>query len=189
MTKIFTVVLAALTCVAAGSMPPAQAQQPAAKPAPRAPAKPAAQQPAPAAEAAKPAEPQWLARCVSERRQGPMECSVEQSAVMAQTGQMVVQFTIRTVPNAAPNVVAQLPLGLNIPVGVRLQVDDSKTADFQIQTCEARGCVIAAPLPADFLAAMKTGTQLKVMFQNLKHETLTIPMALAGFAAAYDKVQ
>jgi invasion protein IalB len=196
MTKILTFVLASLALASQSLVSPALAQQAPAKPAPRAPA-PA--KPAPAAQAAPPAaptngaetpaQPQWLARCVSERRQGPMECSVEQSAMLAQTGQMVVQFSVRMVANAPPNVVAQLPLGLNIPIGVKLQVDDGKTADFQIQTCEARGCVIAAPLPADLLAAMKTGTQLKVIFQNLKRENLTVPLALAGFAAALEKVQ
>jgi invasion protein IalB len=194
MTKTLTFILASLALAAQSLMVPAQTQQAPVKRAPT-PAKPA-QAPAPppapapngnAAEA--PQKPQWAARCVSEGRHGPMECMVEQSAVLTQTGQMVVQFSVRVVSNGPPNVVAQLPLGLNIPVGVRLQVDENKTDDFQIQTCEARGCIIAAPLTADLLAAMKTGTQLKVIFQNLNRENLSIPLTLDGFAEAFAKVQ
>ena len=40
----------------------------------------------------------------------------------------------------APILLVQLPLGLNLPVGAKLQVDDGKVTDLQIQTCENRGC-------------------------------------------------
>jgi invasion protein IalB len=36
---------------------------------------------------------------------------------------------------------------------------------------------------------MKSGKQLKVSFQNLGKETITIPMPLAEFAATYDKIK
>jgi invasion protein IalB len=39
------------------------------------------------------------------------------------------------------------------------------------------------------LTAMKSGKQLKVSFQNLSKEVITIPMPLADFAAAYDKIK
>jgi invasion protein IalB len=39
------------------------------------------------------------------------------------------------------------------------------------------------------LAAMKSGKQLKVSFQNLAKETISIPMPLADFAASYDKIK
>ena len=83
----------------------------------------------------------------------------------------------------------QLPLGLNLPAGAKLQVDDGKTSDLQIQTCETRGCYATTPIAPDLLAALKSGKQLKVSFQNLAKETITIPMPLADFAAAYDKIK
>jgi invasion protein IalB len=39
------------------------------------------------------------------------------------------------------------------------------------------------------LEALKSGKQLKLSFQNLAKETITIPMPLADFAAAYDKIK
>ena len=39
------------------------------------------------------------------------------------------------------------------------------------------------------LAAMKSGKQLKVSFQNMAKETISIPMPLADFAAAYEKIK
>jgi invasion protein IalB len=61
--------------------------------------------------------------------------------------------------------------------------------DLQIQTCEQRGCYANTPITPDFLAALRSGKQFKVSFQNLGKEVITIPMPLADFAAAYDKIK
>ena len=81
------------------------------------------------------------------------------------------------------------PLGLNLPAGARLQVDDGKPVDLQIQTCENRGCYASTPIAADLLMALRSGKQLKISFQNMGKETLTIPLPLTDFAAAYDKIK
>jgi invasion protein IalB len=103
---------------------------------------------------------------------------------------LIVLVNIRVPSDThAPVMLVQLPLGLNLPVGAKLQVDDGKTADVQIQTCEARGCYASTPIGPDLLTAMKSGKQMKVSFQNMGKETITIPMPLADFAAAYDKIK
>ncbi|WP_312014697.1 MULTISPECIES: invasion associated locus B family protein [unclassified Bradyrhizobium] len=168
-------------------------------PAPKAKAAPRAAQatpsptPAPQADAAPantPAAPGWVARCSSPSRDAPLECAVEQSAVLTKTGQVIVLLNIRVAGETRqPIAIIQLPLGLNLPAGAKLQVDDGKVSDLQIQTCEQRGCYANSPIPADMLAAMKSGKQLKVSFQNMAKESITIPMPLADFAAAYDKIK
>jgi invasion protein IalB len=145
--------------------------------------------PAPQAESV-PAAPGWIARCTSISRDAPLECAVEQTAVLTKTGQLIVLINIRVASDTrTPIAVVQLPLGLNLPAGARLQVDDGKTSDLQIQTCEQRGRYANIPIAADMLTAMKSGKQLKVSFQNLAKEIITIPMPLADFAAAYDKIK
>ena len=39
------------------------------------------------------------------------------------------------------------------------------------------------------LTALKSGKQLKLSFQNLAKETITVPMPLTDFATAYDKIK
>jgi invasion protein IalB len=175
----------AVTFAASGS---GQAQAPKAKSA--APAQ-AAPSPTPTAQAdAAPAPPGWIARCTSLSRDAPLECAIEQTAVLTKTGQLIVLINIRVAADTrTPIAVIQLPLGLNLPAGAKLQVDDGKTADLQIQTCEQRGCYANTPIAADMLTAMKSGKQLKVSFQNLAKEVISIPMPLADFAAAYDKIK
>jgi invasion protein IalB len=181
-----------------GLASPASAQQPSKSKAPPKSAQtapnnltPPAAAPADNATAANtPPPPGWAARCGSASRDAPLECAIEQSAVLPRTGQLVILVNIRVPADThTPSALIQLPLGLNLPGGAKLQVDDGTTTDMQIQTCEARGCYAGTTIAPDLLAAMKSGKQLKISFQNLNKETLTVPLSLADFAAAYDKIK
>jgi invasion protein IalB len=153
-----------------------------------------AQAPAtPPVESAAPANappPGWVARCSSASRDAPLECAIEQQAVLTKTGQLVVLVNVRVPSDThAPVALVQLPLGLSLPGGAKLQVDDGKTVELQIQTCESRGCYASAPIAPDALAALKAGKQLNVTFQTLGKETIKVPMPLTDFAVAYDKIK
>ena len=162
-------------------------------------AKKNAASPAPAAQPAPaPTQPQadgaqqagWVVRCTSVSRDAPLECAMEQNAVLTKTGQTIVLINIRIAPDTrTPVALLQLPLGLNLPIGAKLQVDEGKTVDLQIQTCENRGCYASSPIAPDLLATLRSGKQLKVSFQNMAKETIAIPMPLGDFAAAYDKIK
>ena len=143
-----------------------------------------------AAAPAAPSQPGWAARCSSASRDAPLECAVEQTAVLQKTGQLIILVNIRVPSDTRmPVAMVQLPLGLNLPGGAKLQVDDGRTTDLQIETCESRGCYAGTPVGPDLLAALKSGKQLKISFQNLSKETITIPLPLGDFAAAYDKIK
>jgi invasion protein IalB len=184
-------ILAIVVTFGAGGASGAQ-QTPKSKSAP-----PAAQTPpapaAPQGEAAPAGTPppaSWAVRCASAGRDAPLECAMEQTAVLSKTGQLVVVINIRVAGDTrAPIALVQLPLGLNLAAGTKLQVDDGKIADLPIQTCEARGCYATGPVAPELLAALRSGKQLKLSFQSLAKETLTIPVPLADFAAAYDKIK
>ena len=165
-----------------------RAAQTTATPAPATSAPPAAAQADTPANA--PAPPGWAARCNSASRDAPLECAIEETAVLSKTGQLIILVNIRVPSDThAPVALVQLPLGLNLPVGAKFQVDDGKSTDLQIQTCESRGCYASTPIAPELLAALRSGKQLKISFQNLGKETITIPLPLADFAAAYDKIK
>ena len=178
------IMLAWATEVAAQAAPPKKGVAPAAAQA--APAPSATPQGAPNT----PPPPGWVARCASTSREAPLECAVEETAILSKTGQLIVLVNIRVASDThQPTALVQLPLGLNLPVGAKLQVDEGKAYDLQIQTCENRGCYANTPVSPELLAALKSGKQLKIAFQNLNKEVISIPMPLADFAAAYEKIK
>lgn len=187
--SIKTAVCVAILAVGTvGTVGPSHAQQTQkSKAAPAAtPATPATRQ----AEPAPAAQPGWNARCTSASRAAPLECAMEQTAVLSKTGQLIVLVNIRVPADTrAPVALVQLPLGLHLPGGAKLQVDDGKATDLQIQTCENRGCYAGSAIAPDLLAALRSGKQLKVSFQNLGKENITIPIPLTDFAAAYDRIK
>jgi len=185
--------LVILVAIAAfGSIGLSHAQQSAkSKAAPKAADTTATPAPPPAEGApATPPQPGWAVRCSSVSRSAPLECAMEQTAVLSKTGQLIALVNIRVPSDThAPVALVQLPLGLNLPNGAKLQVDDGKVTDLQIQTCEARGCYASTPITPEFLALLKSGKELKVSFQNLGKENISIPMPLTDFAAGYDKIK
>ena len=190
---------AVMACGSIGLGHAQQAPAPKAKAAPRtvqsAPATPAPAAPAAAAEPAAPAAaaappPGWAVRCASASRDAPLECAMEQTAVLSKTGQTVVSVNIRVPSDThAPEILVQLPLGFALPGGARFQVDDGKATEMELRTCENRGCYASTPIAPDVLAALKAGKQMKVSFQTLNKETISIPLPLTDFASAYDKIK
>jgi invasion protein IalB len=149
------------------------------------------QTPAPSPSAPSgPAQPGWVARCSSPSRDAPLECAMEQSAVLTKTGQLVALVNIRVPGDTrSPIALVQLPLGLNLQAGAKLQVDEGKSVELPVQTCENRGCYATVPISPEMLNAMRAGKQLKIVFQDLAKETIAIPMSLADFSASYDKIK
>jgi invasion protein IalB len=144
----------------------------------------------PPSNAPSPSQPGWAARCSSPRRDAPLECAMEQNAILTKTGQLVVLVNIRVPGDTrTPIALVQLPLGLNLQAGAKFQIDDGKSVDLPIQTCENRGCYASFPVGAETLNALRAGKQLKIIFQDLAKETITIPLQLNDFSAAYDKIK
>ena len=66
---------------------------------------------------------------------------MEQRLFVQQTGQLVIVVSVR-VPHAprTPAMLIQLPLGLFLPAGIQLGVDDGATQNLPVQRCDANGC-------------------------------------------------
>jgi len=134
--------------------------------------------------------PAWSSRCSSAARQSAPECVMEQTAVLNQTGQVVTAISVR-LPSAAsePVMMIQVPVGLFLPAGITLQVDERPPVQLTVQTCDLKGCYAGLQIPQDLLGVMKTGKKLAVTFQNLARQNMTVPMTLAQFAEAYQRIQ
>lgn len=130
----------------------------------------------------------WRVECTSN---GPvLDCRTVQQVVTRENQQLVAGLTVRVpAETKKPVMMVQMPLGVMVSEAVNLVVDDGKPEQFNIQTCNQQGCFVGAPLADNLLAAMRTGKQLRIVFQNGNKQAITVTMPLAGFALAYDKVK
>jgi invasion protein IalB len=148
-----------------------------------------AQEPAqPSREAA--SAPVWNTKCVSAARRENLDCSVEQQVVLVKTGQQLLSVVVRIPPDSRqPAMMIHLPLGLFLPAGVTIQLDQQKPERLEVQTCDLKGCYAGSAVSDKMLAAMKDGERLTITFEDLPKNKISVPVPLKGFAAAYQKIQ
>ncbi len=130
----------------------------------------------------------WITKC-DDQEEGSV-CTVEHTILVARTRQRLVTVTFKTEPDAPlPALMIQLPLGLFLPDGVELQIDEQDSQQLPIQTCNADGCYAGSTVSREMLASLMAGEGLTVTFRNLEKKVMTVPVPLAGFGPAYRRVR
>ena len=89
-------------------------------------------------------------------------------------------------PKGEPWVFLILPLGIFLPPGVGLRVDEGQQFDAPIKICTAKGCEAGIPLDDDLLRLMKAGLVARIAFmEGTARRQITVPVSLKGFSAAF----
>ena len=168
------------------SSPPAAGKPPQAQQQPASPTS-ATVQPPPSNPSS---QPVWNVRCGSVARQAPLECILEQQVVVQQTGQQLSLVSVRVPGDTRqPVMLVQLPLGMYLPGGLTLQVDEEKGQLVPIQSCDQRACYVGLPVTAEMLTSLKKGQRLNLIIQSANRESITIPHPLSDFSDQYQKIQ
>lgn len=88
-----------------------------------------------------------------------------------------------------PALLFQMPLGLHLPSGVTLEIDQGQPQQMAIESCDPNGCYAGMPLEDALLAGLKAGNTLQVTLYNLDRETIEVPVPLTGFSAAFARIE
>ncbi len=153
-----------------------------------------AQQPdaeaSPPAAGAADSQPTWSSHCNAEGRSETLDCAVVHRLFITNTGQLIGSVTIRMPGDTKePVMMIQTPIGLFLPAGVSIDVDEKNPQRFELQTCDGNGCYAGSPVSDDLLASMRKGQKFNIKFQGLKKQEIKLQLSLAGFAAAFDKIK
>jgi invasion protein IalB len=150
----------------------------------------AASQSAPAQQA--PEQPQppaaWRVECTGDGK--TLDCRAVQQVFHRETRQMLLSVAVRPANDGKSGaLVMTLPLGLNLTEPVLLKVDNGTPEKQSIQTCTNVGCFVAMTLTDKLLAAMRTGTDLKITVQDANKKPIEMGLPLLGFGLAFDKAK
>ena len=116
-------------------------------------------------------------------------CKAIQTIVLAKTRQLLLSAAVsKAAGSDTAALLLQLPHGLYNPAGVTMAIDAAKPATLEIQTCDAKGCYAGTQITAEQLGAMKTGSKLNIVFEDLKKQKITVPVPLKGFDEAFKKL-
>jgi invasion protein IalB len=132
----------------------------------------------------------WSSKCESQSRQAAVECYVEQTVVLTGSGRLLVSVSIRVPANThQPLMIIQVPLGLYLPAGLGLQIDNDKLPSLAIETCDLKGCFAGTSVSKQMLGAMQTGKLFKITLQSVSKEKIEVPLPLTNFAQAYKNIE
>jgi invasion protein IalB len=134
----------------------------------------------------------WAVRCGAPAEGAPEACEMVQQRLDEQ-GQTVLAIAVGRVPNTDdPGMLIILPLGIWLPPGVVLRVDNGEEVPARIERCERRGCQVELLLEPNVLTLLKAGTEANVLFQiydeNGQPKVVGVPFSLLGFTAALNEV-
>jgi invasion protein IalB len=130
----------------------------------------------------------WRVECVGDGK--TLDCRAIQQMINREDKQLVAQLSTRIAADTkAPVLLIQLPLGISLTEPVQLKVDNGITERQPVQTCTNVGCIVSVPLKEPLLTAMRSGTTLKMSFQDTSKRTIAIDVPLLGFGLAFDKAK
>ena len=130
----------------------------------------------------------WRVECTGDGKS--LECRAIQQIFQRDTRQLVASVAVRFAPEAKAGVMSiLLPLGLNLTEPVAIKVDNGAPERQPIQTCNNSGCLVTFTATDKLLAAMRTGTDLKLTVQDASKKPIEMSLPLLGFGIAYDKTK
>ena len=113
-------------------------------------------------------------------------CLTHHERLDGNTGMVLVSAAIRQVEGQDKEaLMVMVPLGMALPPGVQVKVDDKEAVKLQFTLCHAAGCTAEGEATKAIIDEMKTGKQVVVAAINLAGKAIGFPVPLTGFDKAY----
>jgi invasion protein IalB len=189
-----------LSSGAFAQQPPAPAPTPQPKPAPRpAPKAQPKQQPAPQAQPV-PAQPQqqaggdqqmpviyspWTKFCGKDQQAGAKETCLTVKEARLETGQFLAGAALIEQEGEIRKIFRiTLPLGMQLPQGTRIVIDQDQPLSGRYIVCLPNGCMADFEVNAEFVGRLKKSQQVTLQGINLPGQAASYPLPLGDFAKA-----
>lgn len=136
----------------------------------------------------------WVVNCetfAADAATNPGErlCEMVQQIDHQESGQRVLAFSLRINDAGDPVAVLVAPFGLRLSEGLRVRISGEQVAQFGFETCLPEGCLVIAPMEANLVAQMQSGTDGSVVMVSRQGEALGIPISLMGFTAGLERLR
>jgi invasion protein IalB len=194
-----TTLLAIAVCTTAFAQAPPPAAQPQQKAAPKPPAAkappaqqkpPEAQPPAAASEAQQPQliYSPWTKFCLKGQEANAQQVCFTGKDGRIESGMPVIAAVLIEPEGADPKKVLRvtLPLGMQLPQGTRVIVDQGQPMNAPYIICFTNGCMADYEVSAELIGKLKKGQGLVVQGINSQGQPISLVLPLTDFGKAYD---
>jgi len=113
-------------------------------------------------------------------------CLTQHDSLNTYTGQPLISASVRTVSgDEKSRFMVSVPLGMVIPAGVLVKVDDEKPFTIKYSFCHQVGCVAEINMEPALFASLKKGKKLHVKVLAISGKPVVFQVSLTGFNQAH----
>lgn len=131
----------------------------------------------------------WTLRCAT-LQDGKVSCEMIQTVRQRDSGKEMMLMAVGYPPGEKQLLAwIVVPLGVLLPPGLGLKIDEAEPGRLPIQYCEPNGCIAPWAPTEQELAALKAGNRLTVIVHDRNGKQVGLPVSLKGFTAAVARLQ
>ncbi len=133
----------------------------------------------------------WGYKCETPKGFDQKICFIFQRVTNKENNKKIADTTVAYPPKGnKPIMVITMPLGVFLPSGIQIRVDENKeAARAPFVQCIVDGCQARVPLDEKLLGMMKGGNKLRIAFFTPQQKQLGFPISLSGFTAAMNALK
>jgi len=132
----------------------------------------------------------WEMRCETPPGASKESCAIVQSVAAEDRPNInlvVIAFKTADAKNRLMRIIA--PLGVLIPKGIGLRIDNADVGSTGFVRCLPTGCVAEVVMDDKLIEQLKVGKTATFIIFQTPEEGIGIPMTLAGFKDGFDQVK
>ncbi len=126
----------------------------------------------------------WTARCEVNKEKARPACFVFQNLLLKKENKRLLHVAVGYLTaSAQPVAFFTLPLGVSLPGGLSITVDDGKPVRIRYERCDASGCLAPLALTDTLVTSLRGGRWARVAFFDSTRREVSVPVSLLGFTA------
>jgi invasion protein IalB len=131
----------------------------------------------------------WETRCETPPGASSQQCAIVQSVVDEDRPNItLVVIALKTADHKSRLLRVIAPLGVLLPTGLGLKLDQEDFGRMSFVRCLPNGCVAEVVLEDKVLDKMKTAQTLTLVLFQTPEEGIGVPASLAGFKEGFDQL-
>jgi invasion protein IalB len=128
----------------------------------------------------------WALSCRQLKADGPERCVLFQDILWQTGGKRILNVSVARTAKDKPFVAAvTTPLGILLPAGLTLNIDEKELVRFPLRFCNINGCRGQFPLSTAMQKMFSEGKKGRVLFRQPNGRPLRVEFSLKGFAAGF----
>jgi invasion protein IalB len=131
----------------------------------------------------------WQIRCETPPGAPGEQCALIQSVTAEDRPNVgLTVIVLKTADQKSRLLRVLVPLGVLLPKGLGLRIDQTDIGSAGFVRCLPNGCVAEVIMDEKLVGQLKAGKQALFLIYQTPEEGIGVPVGLAGFSAGFDKL-